>query len=195
MKYDLNSKPNKSATRTLRAFSQALAELLEERSLESITIGMLCDACDYPRATFYNYFDDIYDLLYYSFGVIRVNLDMDKFTEVPEGSRTLFLFEIFYNYLEDQWDWLSRVLEHNPQSGECIECLRKFIRGQILGFMETAVKESTKAFPLGIDIMAEHYSRTIELVLTKCFMSDEKYSKEEALKALDFLLGSLERSL
>lgn len=39
--------------------------LLSEKSFEEITVGQLCEAAQYPRATFYNYFDDKYDLLGY----------------------------------------------------------------------------------------------------------------------------------
>ena len=39
--------------------------LLSEKSFEEITVRQLCEAAQYPRATFYNYFDDKYDLLGY----------------------------------------------------------------------------------------------------------------------------------
>ncbi len=191
MKYDLNSKPNKAAKRTLAAFSATLLSLLENNSLEKITVNMLCGACDYPRATFYNYFDDIYDLLYYCFCVIRGDLDMDKFIEVEEGKRTLFLFGIFYDYLKSQEKWLKNVLEHNPAGGEFVARLRKYIKEQISLFMEQSA--GSDIFPVSRDILVEHYANTIELVVNHCFMPGEPVSKAEAFKTLDYLLGTIEQ--
>ena len=31
--------------------------------LEKISVQKICDICNYPRSTFYNYFEDIYDLM------------------------------------------------------------------------------------------------------------------------------------
>ena len=38
---------------------------LEETPFEKITLTQLCDASMVPRSTFYRYFEDKYDLLYY----------------------------------------------------------------------------------------------------------------------------------
>ena len=67
MKYDLSKKQTQGARRTLRAFSNALVALLEQKPFESIQVNELCQACMIPKSTFYNYFDDKYDLLNYLF--------------------------------------------------------------------------------------------------------------------------------
>lgn len=41
--------------------------LLEQKPFESIQVNELCQACMIPKSTFYNYFDDKYDLLNYLF--------------------------------------------------------------------------------------------------------------------------------
>ena len=61
MKYDLSKKQTQGARRTLRAFSNALVALLEQKPFESIQVNELCQACMIPKSTFYNYFDDKYD--------------------------------------------------------------------------------------------------------------------------------------
>ena len=65
MKYDLSKPITRGAKRTLDALSGAMFLLLSEKSFEEITVGELCEQAQYPRATFYNYFDDKYDLLNY----------------------------------------------------------------------------------------------------------------------------------
>ena len=65
MKYDITKPLTKGAKRTLEAFSEKMFMLLSEKSFEEITVGQLCETAQYPRATFYNYFDDKYDLLHF----------------------------------------------------------------------------------------------------------------------------------
>lgn len=58
MKYDLTKKSTKGAQRTLRAFSDAMYKLLAEKSYDDISINEICKISNFPRATFYNYFED-----------------------------------------------------------------------------------------------------------------------------------------
>ena len=41
--------------------------------------------------------------------------------------------------------------------------------------------------------MIDYYAATIEMLLEKCFFAKEQLSKEEALQAVGFLLGSVEK--
>ena len=51
-------------------FSEKMLMLLADMSLEEISVQKMCDICNYPRSTFYNYFDDIYDLMDYCWTAI-----------------------------------------------------------------------------------------------------------------------------
>ena len=63
MKVDLSGKTGRLARQTLSDFSEKMLMLLADMSLEEISVQKMCDICNYPRSTFYNYFDDIYDLM------------------------------------------------------------------------------------------------------------------------------------
>ena len=65
MKYDINKELTRGAKRTLFDFKTMMFTLLSEKSFEEITVGELCKRANYPRATFYNYFEDKFDLLNY----------------------------------------------------------------------------------------------------------------------------------
>ena len=41
--------------------------------------------------------------------------------------------------------------------------------------------------------MVDYYAATLEMLLEKCFFAKEQLSKEEALQAVCFLLGSVEK--
>ena len=63
MKYNTNKKMTRGAKRTLNDFMCTMFTMLSEKNFEEITVGELCKCANYPRATFYNYFDDKFDLL------------------------------------------------------------------------------------------------------------------------------------
>ena len=91
MKFDINKKPSRFVERAFSDFHRTLFELMKEKSLESITVQELCEVSNYPRATFYNYFDDIYDLLSYSWIRIGKMIKLDDFEEMPDEDRSCSL--------------------------------------------------------------------------------------------------------
>lgn len=92
MKYDIRKKTTKGAERTLSAFSNTMFGLLSTNPFEEITVNELCRQSNYPRATFYNYFDDKYDLLNYCWYTIGSQLHLKEYAELdPEESLYIFL--------------------------------------------------------------------------------------------------------
>lgn len=57
----------------------------------------------------------------------------------------------------------------------------------------TSMCPGTKDFPVREDVMVDYYTATIEMLLEKCFFAKEQLNKEEALQAVCFLLGSVEK--
>ncbi len=93
MKYDLSNKTNRFAERTLADFSKTLFKILENKAFEDITVNELCETCNYPRATFYNYFEDIFDLLNWCWNTIGKEIQIDDYRELEPNKRTQMLFE------------------------------------------------------------------------------------------------------
>ena len=56
------NKIDKRTLKTRRAITNALAELLSEKELRSITVQEIADIADVNRVTFYKHYLDIYDL-------------------------------------------------------------------------------------------------------------------------------------
>ena len=78
MKFKLSDKTNRFAKRTLADFSEKMIAMLADMSLEEMSVQKICDICNYPRSTFYNYFDDIYDLMDYCWIAIMKDMDIEK---------------------------------------------------------------------------------------------------------------------
>lgn len=88
MKFKLSHKASRFAKRTLADFSETMIVMLSDMPLEEISVQKICDVCNYPRSTFYNYFDDIYDLMDYCWIVIMKDMDVEKYLNVQGEQNT-----------------------------------------------------------------------------------------------------------
>lgn len=190
MKIDQAAKNKNFTKRLLSDFSSGLLELLQEKKLESITIAQLCERTNYPRSTFYNYFEDIYDLMDYCWETISEQIKIADFQTIEHDKRTLVLFDMVYDYMEANRTSIDKLLGRNSIDGAMLLSLDRFIKKTIY-HMVTECQFSYK-YPVPYEIVAQHYSNTVQMILSACFL-DKTITKKEALSYMDFLLGTLER--
>lgn len=187
MKYDLSKKPTKFAERALREFAQTLFQTLRTKRLEKITVNQLCETANYPRATFYNYFDDIYDLLGYSWKRIVRDMDADDYAALDPKERVFVLFERSYDYFAGYRDSIADIMRHNPEEGAFAESLRQTIQSQTYTVMVNC--PLSEHYQLANNLMAEYYANTVQMVLGWCFLREPPMSKADAVDALHYLFG------
>lgn len=190
MKIDEKDKNRSFSKRLLEDLTEGLIKILKEKSLESITVGELCRVTNYPRSTFYNYFEDVYALTDYLWEVIGNNIGIFNYNSIDHKERTATLFNYVYDYFLKNRETIDLLLVHNKIDGAMIDSLNKYVKN-IIYKMIMDCPYSVK-YPVPYEIMAKHYSNTLEMILLRCFV-DKNIKKEEALSYLDFLIGTLER--
>lgn len=190
MKFDLNNKTNRFAKRTLAAFSSTLMQMLETKRFEEITVNALCTECDYPRATFYNYFDDSYDLLNYCWIVMMSEIDIHDYLGMDPDERVFIIFERMYDYFSKCQKRLDRIMKNNTPDGMLAISFNLFVKQQTNQMMSDCPYVTEYKVPQ--ELMAEHYGNTIQLMVEWCFLRKKITSKDEAIKYLRYLLGNLE---
>lgn len=190
MKFDSTKKQTKFAERALKDFAQTLFLTLRDKRLEKITVNELCEAANYPRATFYNYFDDIYDLLDYSWHRIAHDMVVDDYASLDPDERIFILFERSYDYFAGYRDNIADIMRHNPEDGAFAESLRRAIRKQVYSVIVSCPPSETYQLP--DELMAEFYASTIQMVLGWCFLRKEHMEKDAALDALHYLFGGVQ---
>lgn len=99
--------------RLLNAFTNGLFDLLKEKDLENITVAELCGKVNYPRSTFYNYFEDIYVLMDYCWYAIGNQIKITNFREIEHDKRTISLFNMVYEYMAENRISIDKLLKHN----------------------------------------------------------------------------------
>lgn len=191
MKYDLNQKANRFAQRTLPAFSQAMLELLTQKPFEKITVNELCETCNYPRATFYNYFDDSYDLLHYCWISISQKIHIEDYPDMKPEERILILFDRIYDYFDSHREQIQKIMAVNPLDGAMAVSLNLFIKQQACRIMLDCSCQET--LPIPYELVAEHYSNTLELIIEWTFLRKQLKTKKEAETCLRTLLEPMIR--
>ncbi|MGI6106082.1 MAG: TetR/AcrR family transcriptional regulator [Raoultibacter sp.] len=107
-------------TRSKKALRDALISLMEEKGFESLTVNDLCARADLNRGTFYNHYQDKYELLASFEDEMMAGLDswQSRMGQISIGDlaayrlkkRPLpFLVELF-EYLKAEGDFLHAVL-------------------------------------------------------------------------------------
>ncbi|WP_289184177.1 TetR/AcrR family transcriptional regulator [uncultured Dubosiella sp.] len=189
MKYDLERKSNRFAQRTLSAFSGSLFALLKKKPFEEITVNELCKTCNYPRATFYNYFEDIYDLLAYCWRLLAKEIHVDDYVKMQPDERLFVLFDRIYDFMTMQKKEISSILRFNGLDGEMIHSFQQYLGEQIFSIMKTC--SCRDQYPVPYELVAKHYSNTILLIVEWGFLKGNCHSKESAIEYLKYLLNGV----
>ena len=186
MKYDLSKPLTRGARRTLDALSGAMFFLLSEKPFETITVGELCERAQYPRATFYNYFDDKYDLLDYCWLSLAEKIGLSEYHHAPENEMLYLFFDRIYDFTKQNNERISRVLSQNPEVGYMFSSFRNFLNSQMRRIFRDCPDAMQKNFPN--ELLADHYSNTLFLVWQWAAVKRSDCSKETAHAYLKQLL-------
>ena len=119
------------------------------------------------------------------------DMDIEKYLSFQGEQNTEQIFLLLYEYLDQYRSQIYRILLKNNLEGRCMASLRAFMKKQIKQVISRC--PGTKDFPLREDVIVDYYTATFEMLLEKCFFSKEQLSKEDALQAVGFLLGSVEK--
>ncbi|MBY9079357.1 TetR/AcrR family transcriptional regulator [Paenibacillus sp. CGMCC 1.18879] len=189
MKYDLNKKITRGAQRTLEAFSNTMFDLLAKKSVESITVNELCEISNFPRATFYNYFDDKYDLLNYCWYLISKQLQLEQHKQLSSKEALTIFFDRIYHIFLENMDSLTDILRHNPPNSYLVNHFNAYFKQVMQGIFYECLEFQDHTVPL--EIIADHFSNTVLLILEWIFIKQRPITLDEAHNYLISLLGEL----
>lgn len=190
MKYDFTKKPTIGATRTLYSLQQAILLALRQKSFEEISVGELCEKAMLPRATFYNYFDDKYDLLEYCFMTVHKQLDTDCEDAGSCKNRMNALMENCFDFLDANIEAAQDILKNNRPDQYLINQLRFYL----LSNMVTAFKNNPDShrFKVPQEMAANLYSQVILIILEWKYLNQKTCSKAQAKEYLQQMVSGIE---
>ena len=186
MKYDFTKPLTLGAKRTLEAFSRELFSLLSKKTFEDITVGQLCENAQYPRATFYNYFDDKYDLLNYCWMSLAEKIGLSEYHYAPESQMLFLYFDRIYSFTKEHIDVVSKILLYNSEVGYMFSSLRNFMNSQMRIIFKDCPDALKREMPT--ELLADHYSNTLFLVWQWTITKERSCDSQQAQDYLRKLL-------
>ena len=188
MKYDINKPMTRSSRRVLTAVTEAFFGLLCEKSFENLSVSEICDRSGYPRATFYNYFDDKYDLLNFYWTVISKMVGAEEYSRYPQDTVFDIYFERIYDLMEENEDKVELLMTNNMEDGYFLSSCRIFLAKSIKTMIEGTY--SASSVPVPINVLAEHYANTLLLVFRHRFgRKPVSFGREDTKANLYYLLS------
>jgi len=180
----------KHDTRTIRTrkhLAQSMLKLLQAHSLEEINIVDICNQAQVHRTTFYNHFNDKYELFSYLFDEIK-NEIFDKAIEAHSDNNSMELYiQIAKNtldFIDDNKQIFYQILQHNKKEivigvfNESLERAIKFL-----------LKQNGQPLNLPIEILASFYTGGFSSLALLWLNNPEKYTKEEFLTFFQKLIS------
>ncbi|KFI92325.1 transcriptional regulator [Bifidobacterium saguini DSM 23967] len=190
MKKDLTGKITRGTQRTLDAFFTAITALLAEKPFADISVNELCERAGYPRATFYNYFEDRDDLLNYCWTALSKQANLADLALTAPEHRVDTALDAMADILESNADLLRTVLENNPPEGPLFSSLHMFIENQAREIIRTCIDRDR--FTLPTDLIADHYANTVMLVLDWAYLRGHTLSRTQLHDYAHALLRGVE---
>ncbi len=187
MKYDINFKFTNGMLRTLETFSTKLFDLLATKPFEEITINELCEQAKYPRATFYNYFDDKYDLLSYCFKTLTKKIGLDEYYHAENNQMLYLYFDRIYDFTLERKEIIQKILIHNNETTYMFSSFKIFSNNTMRNIFKncTLINHNIPSV-----LLCDHYSNTLILVWQYTTLKNAS-TKDEAHKYLELLIGNL----
>jgi len=172
--------------RTLHDFANATLTLLQTQSLEDMTTKDICDSSNYPRATFYNYFYDKYDLVHYCFDLISQKIELDPNSKHTSPELVSLTFTQLYDLLETHRSEVEDILKYNTKTQQLIREFMSYLKNTISIKIENCIHNTNGGLPP--ELLAQHFSNTTILVIDWTLYHPE-ISFEQAHQYLNYLLG------
>ena len=167
--------------RTRKLLSNTLLDMMEEESIEKISVIDLCSKAMVNRATFYAHFEDKYHLLSYALEELKDELyeQFTKNSKATTPSETLrLLVSMAIEFFNEEKGHVSRILINN-RNGKVIATVQDSI-AQSLRYQFSKFKENYEV-KIPIHILASFISGGLINSALYCLDNPDKHSKEELL--------------
>lgn len=166
------------------ALASSLKRLAAKKPIDKITIKEITDGCDVIRPTFYNHFQDKYDLIEWIINTellepIRPMISNDM---IQDGIEILLLSiakeKAFYN---------QAIKMEGPITFAdiALKCSREFITDILT---EIGAESSSNHRWLSKDVVAYYFAQSMSFVIIEWLRTGMKYSPKEMSEAYQYII-------
>ncbi|MFT9043616.1 MAG: TetR/AcrR family transcriptional regulator [Lentilactobacillus hilgardii] len=177
MKFDLTKKQTLGVQRTLSTFSKVMFELIEKKPFEKINVREICTLCNIPRATFYNYFDDKFDLLKYCWYLISQTSEILHTPQITDETMLISYFDDAYDFFIAHKQEVDNVLVHNSLNSQLGDSFVNYFSNIIQNVVYKSLPNQKGSIPL--ELIAEQYSTLVFNIFKWVFLEQHPTSKKQ----------------
>ncbi len=183
MKLDDKRRKSITAKRTIKIFIESLCELMMEKPFEKITVSDICEVAMIPRATFYNYYEDKYDLLdtYCEEFVRRPGLEPPT---ADHKDYSIFALSKILQLVDDEHEFLQRIVELNAH-GIVFQQMRVSMEKQIL-WLYSEGSFPASAMPRDLDAQL-----TSSMIIAICQWWLKNYNDYNSKDVMGFFVNTM----
>ena len=176
------------ANQNKNAIDEMLAEALKEisasRSIEKITIKQITDRAGVIRPTFYNHFQDKYELVEW---IVKTELIEPLAESFKSGNYREALINTFGRMEEEKNFYVRAAAIEGQNSFDSI--LRMSIRDLLLNFINIdKIKKNLPFKWLTVDMMVDFYSESLSYLVSSWIHSGMKEPKDEISDVIIFVM-------
>lgn len=182
-----NTKTNISSIRTCNVLSNALINLLEQKPFHNIFVKDICEEANIPRATFYNHFEDKYDLLSFCLKKLEKIIEPKDKDYSTNDEYYMILLNNTADYCIEKKNYLKKICQLNSNNIFVSE-IQANMATEILNNIKTK-NERCNMLKIPAEILAEYYAGAIVAVLKWWVNSNEDWPKEKILKGAEIILN------
>ena len=176
-----NLRNNKTNT----LLSNALIELLKEKSFENIKLNEICNKALVHKTTFYNHFQDKYDLLYYVVKNMQKNMEMNIDNNKDIIDYYLELAKSYIKNIKENKVFYNSILKSN-QNGLCMDIFYNLC----IDSVQKKIKSGENNLHIPSNYIAKYYVSAVFSLITEWFINGMQEEDETIIKYLEILIKS-----
>lgn len=186
MKLEPKQNLNIGAKRTLKMLKDVFLRMVTRKSFDDIQIAELCEEAMISRATFYNYFEDKYDLMNWILEDFLEQLYPEMDIPQDHGPRVHSLIDQFYDVLDQNRETFYSIFRHNPKGSTLYQACYENILEGIQRMLASCTNSIRYKVPLElVDKMNAH---AVLAVTEYAYVEKHEMTREEIHRCLDELL-------
>lgn len=172
-----------SRTNIDQMLAESFKDLARRMPIDKITIKQITDGAGVIRPTFYNHFQDKYELLKW---IIRTEILEPVIPLIQTGYLREGMIQIFRNMLEDK-KFYKRVVRLEGQDS-CEIIARKFIMEILYTFInERAGEKKLAKRGLTVSLVAEYYAQSMAFAVIQWAKLDMSLPPEQMADIFEYI--------
>lgn len=186
----MTNKEDLRIIRTRKLLSNTLLDMMEEESIEKISVIDLCNRAMVNRATFYAHFEDKYHLLAFALEELKDEL-YEKFTKETKlttpietiSSLMMMAIEFFF----DKHNHIANIIRNN-RNGKVVSTIQDSIAHSIK--YQLSKYKDTYEIKLPLQVLSSFVAGGMVSTALWCIDNPGKYSQEEFLSYVSCPIAS-----